>query len=150
MPKRITMIADLPSIAGSALRLLHAPLLGQADPLQGGGAPAAAAGGSSGGAAPAAGGGWLSWVMMLGVFAVFYFLVLRPQQKRAASHKSFLDGLQIGSQVVTSGGIYGKVIAIEDQIVRVEIAPKVEIRIHKSYVAGAAANAKEALEAQQK
>lgn len=144
------MIAALPSLAGSVLTLLHAPLLGQADPLQGGGGSAAAAAAPAGGGAPPAGGGWMSWVMMLGVFAVFYFLVLRPQQKRAATHKTFLDGLQVGAQVVTSSGIYGKIVAMEDQIARLEIAPKVEIRVHKSYIAGAAANAKEALEAQQK
>lgn len=88
--------------------------------------------------------------MMLGVFAIFYFLVLRPQQKKANQHKSFLDALQPDASVVTSGGIYGKVVSIQDQIVTVEIADRVRIRVHKSHVAGSAANAADALAAQQR
>ncbi len=138
-----------------------ANLLAQTDPLlSGGGASSGGAGMASGGATAAAtaassapqgaGPGWISWVMMLGVFGVFYFLVLRPQQKRASSHKQFLEALQVGSSVVTTGGIYGKVVGIEDQIVRVEVADRVQMRVHKSHVAGTAANAAEALAGQQR
>jgi preprotein translocase subunit YajC len=150
----MSMISGLPgAIAlkafGSAISL--SSMLGQADPaagLVGGGAAGA---GSSAGAAAAPGAasqgpaGWISWAMMLGVFAVFYFLVLRPQQKRTSQHKNFLDSLQVGANVVTTGGVYGKIIAIEDQIARIEIADRVTIRVHKSHVAGAANNAAEAL-----
>ena len=87
----------------------------------------------------------MAWAMMLGVFAVFYFLVLRPQQKRTSQHKQFLDGLQVGANVVTTGGVYGKIVGMEDQIARVEIADRVTIRVHKSHIAGAANNATEAL-----
>lgn len=125
-------------------------LLAQADPLATGGSVAAApaASGSAPGAASgggAGGAGWISWAMMLGVFAVFYFMVLRPQQKRATQHKQFLDSLAVGASVVTTGGIYGKIVAMEDQIARLEIAPRVEIQVHKSHLAGASANASEAL-----
>ncbi|MSQ83787.1 MAG: preprotein translocase subunit YajC [Myxococcales bacterium] len=88
--------------------------------------------------------------MMLGVFGIFYFMVLRPQQKKASQHKQFLDALQPDAAVVTSGGIYGKIVSIADQIVTVEIADRVRIRVHKSHVAGAASNASEALANQQK
>ncbi|MBI5607599.1 MAG: preprotein translocase subunit YajC [Deltaproteobacteria bacterium] len=83
--------------------------------------------------------------MMLGIFAVFYFLVLRPQQKRASQHKSFLDSLQVGSSVITTGGIYGTIVAMEDQIVRLEVAPRTELRVHKSHIAGNSADAANAL-----
>lgn len=129
-------------------------LLAQSDPLAGGGAAAPVAASASSGSATAAqqggGAGWISWVMMAGVFAVFYFLVLRPQQKRATTHKQFLEALQVGASVVTTGGIYGKIVAIEDQIVRVEVADRVQMRVHKSHVAGTAANATEALASQQR
>ena len=149
------------SLAANALQLqafaAHL-LLAQADPLAGGGSPITSGGAvvpvvntqaasSGGGAGP---GGWISWAMMLGVFGIFYFMVLRPQQKKASQHKQFLDALQPDSSVVTSGGIYGKIVSIQDQIVTVEIADRVRIRVHKSHVAGAASNAAEALAGQQK
>lgn len=92
----------------------------------------------------------MSIVMMLGVFGIFYFMVLRPQQKKANQHKQFLDALQPDASVVTTGGIYGKVVSITDQIVTVEIADRVRIRVHKSHVAGTANNAAEALANQQR
>ncbi len=149
------MLSPFASVVNLALHAQPAllPILAQADPLAGGGAVAPAGDPVASGAAPAAsqsGGAWISWVMMLGVFAIFYFLVLRPQQKKANQHKTFLDALQPDSAVVTSGGIYGKVVSIQDQIVTVEIADRVRIRVHKSHVAGSAANAADALAAQQK
>lgn len=148
------MISGLPgAIAlkafGGAISLSN--LLGQVDPAAGlaGGAAAGAGSSAAASGAPAAAAqgpaGWISWAMMLGVFAVFYFLVLRPQQKRTNQHKQFLDSLQVGANVVTTGGVYGKIVAIEDQIARIEIADRVTIRVHKSHVAGAANNAAEAL-----
>lgn len=148
------MISGLPGAFalkafGGAISL--SSMLGQADPAAGLAGGGAAGAGSSAGAAAAPGAasqgpaGWISWAMMLGVFGVFYFLVLRPQQKRTSQHKNFLDSLQIGANVVTTGGVYGKIIAIEDQIARIEIADRVTIRVHKSHVAGAANNAAEAL-----
>lgn len=136
-------------VSTGAMRLMsaHNLLLAQADPLAAGSAPASAAPAASGSpvAGPGGGAGWISWAMMLGIFAVFYFLVLRPQQKRASTHKSFLDALQVGSSVVTTGGIYGTIVAMEDQIVRLEVAPRTEIRVHKSHIAGAQADAANAL-----
>ncbi len=149
------MLSPFASVLNLALHAQAAvlPILAQADPLAGGGAPAAA-GEPAAAVAPAGaganGGAWISWAMMLGVFAIFYFMILRPQQKKANQHKTFLDALQPDATVVTSGGIYGKVVSIQDQIVTVEIADRVRIRVHKSHVAGSAANAADALAAQQK
>lgn len=120
-------------------------LLGQPES----GVPAA----PGGGAAPAPGGSgpaWMSWVFMLGIFALFYFMVLRPQQKRANAHKKFIEELKEGARVVTTGGIYGKIVKLEGNDARLEIADKVTIRVHKSHIAGAEANAAEALASQQR
>ena len=61
------------------------------------------------GAAPAAGGGIMDFLPLVALIAVFYFLVLRPQSKRAKEHKILLDGLQRGDEVVTTGGGVGAV-----------------------------------------
>ena len=85
-------------------------------------------------------------VMMLGIFAVFWFLIFRPQQKKAKEHKDFLGTLKVGSKVVTSGGVFGKITSMKDNEVNLEIAPKVSIRIMRSQIAGLENNAKEAVE----
>lgn len=88
------------------------------------------------GGAQAGGGQALSSiVMMLIMFGIFYFLLIRPQQKKAKDHRSFLDALKKGDAVVTAGGIHGKVIAIEESIVTLEIASGVQIKINKGYIA---------------
>jgi len=152
MPRSLLAPAARVLAAAIASLVTVGEAVAQTDPLEGGAASPAAGAAPMAGAAPAngAGPGWITWVMMLGVFAIFYFLILRPQQKRANQHKQFLEGLQVGASVVTSGGIYGKVVGMEDQIVRIEIADRVQLRVHKSHVAGAAANAAEALANQQK
>ncbi len=69
------------------------------------------------------------------MFVVFYFLLIRPQQKKAKQHKTFLESLKKGDTVVTSGGIYGKITGITDDAVTMEIAEKVRIRVLKGAVA---------------
>lgn len=69
------------------------------------------------------------------MFAIFYFLLIRPQQKKAKEHKALIDALKKGDNVVTAGGVHGKVTAIDDAIVTLEIAPNVNIKIIRSYVA---------------
>lgn len=88
---------------------------------------------------------WLQLAPMVLIFAVFYFLVLRPQQKKAGEHKKFLEALQPGANVVTQSGLYGKVVALDGAAVKLEIADKVVVRVHKSTVAANAQNAAEAL-----
>ena len=83
-------------------------------------------------AAPAAGGldlfGLLPLVLM---FVLLYFLMIRPQTKRAKEHDAMLAGLQKGDEVVTAGGTLGKVTNVGDNFVSVEIAPNVEIQVQK-------------------
>lgn len=69
------------------------------------------------------------------MFVVFYFLLIRPQQKKAKQHKTFLESLKKGDTVVTSGGIYGKITGITEDTVTMEIAEKVRVRVLKGAVA---------------
>lgn len=89
--------------------------------------------------APAGGGGLggLGGILpILLMFAVIYFIMIRPQQKQAKKHREYLGGLKKGDEVITNSGIYGRIDAIEDNAVRLEIARDVKIRIVKSQVAG--------------
>jgi len=72
---------------------------------------------------------------LLLMFVIFYFLLIRPQQKRAKEHKALLESLRRGDEVVTSGGIHGKVTAVTDETVTLEVAPNVKIRVAKGAVA---------------
>ena len=66
------------------------------------------------------------------LIAVFYFLLIRPQQERAKQHKTFMANLKKGDTVVTSGGLYGKITGITDEAITMEIAEKVRIKVAKS------------------
>lgn len=85
-----------------------------------------------------------SILMFVLIIAIFYFFMIRPQQKRQKEIENFRNGLQVGQDVVTSGGIYGKVKAIDNGIVSVEVAHGVVIRFDKSaiYAVGTAQEAK--------
>ena len=89
-------------------------------------APAAAAG-------PAGSG--FEWVFLIGFLVIFYLMIWRPQAKRAKEHKNLLGGLQKGDEVVTSGGIIGKVTKVTDDFVVVEISDNVELKFQKQAVA---------------
>ncbi len=69
------------------------------------------------------------------MFAIFYFLLIRPQQKKAKEHKALLDALKKGDSIITAGGVHGKVTAVDDTVATVEIATGVNIKITKSYIA---------------
>ena len=86
-------------------------------------------------AAAPSGGGLEQIFIMIAMFAVLYFFMIRPQQKKAKEHRALLDSLKRGDQVVTAGGMHGKVSGIDGDIVNLEIAPGVVIKITKGYVA---------------
>lgn len=75
--------------------------------------------------------GLLPLVLM---FVLLYFLMIRPQTKRAKEHRAMLQGLQKGDEIVTAGGTLGKVTRVGEQFVTVEIAPNVEIQVQKPSV----------------
>jgi preprotein translocase subunit YajC len=91
----------------------------------------------AGGAEKQAGGSGMEGIVMLVImFAIFYLLLIRPQQKRAKQHKALVEGLKSGDQVVTAGGIHGKVVAVQDDLVTLEIASNVRVKVNRSSVVG--------------
>jgi preprotein translocase subunit YajC len=93
--------------------------------------------GPPGGAAGPAGGMavFQQAIPLVLMFGIFYFLLIRPQQKKAKEHKALLEGIKKGDLVITAGGVHGKVASIENDIVGMEIATGVIIKITKSYIA---------------
>jgi preprotein translocase subunit YajC len=73
---------------------------------------------------------WYSMPLMMGVLlAVFYFLLIRPQNKRAKEQKEMLSKVSAGDEVATNGGMLGKVIEVNEQFITLEIAPSVNIKM---------------------
>lgn len=92
--------------------------------------------GSQGQQGGGASGGFEGIFMLLAMFAIFYFLLIRPQQKRAKQHKEMIDAIKAGDQVVTAGGIHGKVVSVQDKAVTLEIATGVRIKVNRVSIAG--------------
>ena len=86
----------------------------------------------TGGAAP--GGGGIELIMLVVMVAVFYFFLIRPQQKRAKEHKNLVQSLNKGDEVITSGGILGRVTKVTDDFVVLEISGNLEIKLQKQSV----------------
>ena len=76
----------------------------------------------------------LSFLPLVLVFVIFYFLLIRPQQKKAKDHQQMLGKLKKNDEVMTSGGIYGKVTALTDSVVTLEVAPNVRIRVNRPQI----------------
>jgi preprotein translocase subunit YajC len=99
-------------------------------------------------AAAAAGGppGWTSLVLPIGLIAIFWFILIRPQMKRQKEHQAKIAAVKKGDQVVTGGGLIGKVIKVDDHYAEVELGPNVRVKALKSTLSdivppgGAAAN----------
>jgi preprotein translocase subunit YajC len=68
------------------------------------------------------------------IFVIMYFMVIRPQQKKAKEHQEMLSKLKRNDEVMTSGGIYGKVIDLKEAVVTLEVAPNVRIRVHRPQI----------------
>jgi preprotein translocase subunit YajC len=81
-------------------------------------------------------GGLLSFAPLVLIFAVFYFLLIRPQQKKMKAHKAMIGNVRRNDRIVTGGGILGKITKVVDEIeVDVEIAPNVIVRVARSTIA---------------
>ena len=85
-----------------------------------------------------AGGGFGAFLPLILMFAIFYFLLIRPQQKKAKQHKQLLAAIKKGDRVVTSGGLHGLVTGLTEDVVTVEIAPKVRVKIARGSISGVA------------
>ncbi|MCF6179927.1 MAG: preprotein translocase subunit YajC [Geopsychrobacter sp.] len=78
--------------------------------------------------------GYEGLIMLVLMFAIFYFLLIRPQQKRAKQHRELVGALKPGNQVITAGGLHGKVAAVEESTVTVEVATGVKVKLSRSSI----------------
>ena len=90
-------------------------------------------GGSGGGSQGGSLGAFIPLILM---FVIFYFLLIRPQQKKAKIHKQMLSEIKKGDRVVSSGGLHGVVTGITDDVVTMEIAPKVRVKVSRGSISG--------------
>ena len=82
--------------------------------------------------APQQSGGGIEMLVMIGVFfLIMYFMIIRPQQKRQKEHKSLMESLSKGDEVVTNGGMMGRIQGVGDDIVRIELTENVVIKVQK-------------------
>ena len=89
-----------------------------------------------GGAAPEGGaGGFASFIPLILMFVIFYFLLIRPQQKRTKEHREMIANLKKGDRIQTSGGLHGRITGLDDATLTVEIADKVRVKVARGNVA---------------
>lgn len=96
-------------------------------------------------AGPAAGGQQsqlMSFLPLILIFAVFYFLLIRPQQKKAKDHQTFLSDMKKGDLVVSSGGMIGTITGLTDTVVTLEVADNVRVKVSRPYILGAVSSIK--------
>jgi len=87
-------------------------------------------------AAPAAAGaGGFEWIFLIGFIVIFYLMIWRPQAKRAKEHRNLMSSLQKGDEVVTTGGIAGRISKVSEEFVVIEVSDTVELKIQKAAVA---------------
>ena len=78
--------------------------------------------------------GFASLIPIILMFVIFYFLLIRPQQKKAKEHREMISHLKKGDRIVTSGGLHGRITAVTDTTMTVEIADKVRVKIARGNV----------------
>jgi preprotein translocase subunit YajC len=82
---------------------------------------------------PLAGGGNMLFLIAI-FFGIFYFMIIRPQQRQQKTHKAYLGGLKKGDEVITNGGLIGKIAAVQGDVLTLEIANNVRVRVLKDQV----------------
>jgi preprotein translocase subunit YajC len=97
---------------------------------------AMAAGGGGAGGGAGAGGGIASFIPLILIFVIFYFLLIRPQQKKAKDHQNFLANLKKGDNVVTNGGLYGEITGLTDTVVTLQIAENIRVKVSRQHIQG--------------
>ena len=89
----------------------------------------------AGGAGASGEGGGASVILMFGLlFVIFYFLLIRPQQKQAKQHREMIAALKKGDKIVSTGGLHGTITGLKDDVVTMEIAPKVRVKISRASI----------------
>ena len=79
-------------------------------------------------------GGLGAFMPLIVLFAIFYFLLIRPQQKKAKEHTATLEGLKSGDTIITNGGLYGTIMKIDDHIVTIQCSDKVRVKVIKKAI----------------
>jgi preprotein translocase subunit YajC len=80
--------------------------------------------------------GLMSNVILFGsIILIFYFMIIRPQQKRAKERQKLIDSMKKGDKVITSGGMYGTIAGLDEKTVLVEIADKIKVKLDRSAIA---------------
>ncbi len=82
----------------------------------------------------AGGGGIVSFLPLIAIFAIFYFLLIRPQQKKQKDQRLMLENLKKGDRVITQSGIHGTIVKVKDQTFIIEVAEKVKMEFSKSAI----------------
>ena len=83
-----------------------------------------------------AGFGWTPIIFLIGIFGIFYFLLIRPQRKRQKQHETLVQELQKGDRVITAGGIYGQIESLSDESIVIKVEGGTTIRVARSSVVG--------------
>jgi preprotein translocase subunit YajC len=76
----------------------------------------------------------LTFLPMVAIFVVFYFLLIRPQQKKQKEARAMLDALEKGNEVVTAGGVLGRIVKLDEQYVTVEVAPNTQMVVQRGAI----------------
>jgi preprotein translocase subunit YajC len=82
-------------------------------------------------------------IPMLLIFLIFYFLLIRPQQRRQREQETMLKGIEKGDQVITAGGLHGKVVGVTDDVLTLEIGERVRVKVSRSKIESASKPKKE-------
>ncbi len=77
---------------------------------------------------------WMTMLPLVLIFVVFYFLLIRPQSKRQKKHREMVSNLATGDEVVTAGGVLGKVTGVKEQFLTIEVAKDVELKIQRNTI----------------
>jgi preprotein translocase subunit YajC len=87
-----------------------------------------------GGVGGEGGGGFSTFIPLILMFVIFYFLLIRPQQKKTKEHRQMISSLKKGDRIVTSGGLHGRITGLSDTTLTVEIADKVRVKVSRGNV----------------
>ena len=92
----------------------------------------------TGGAGGEGAGGFAGFIPLILMFVIFYFLLIRPQQKRTKEHRQMISNLKKGDRIITSGGLHGRITGMDESTLTVEIADKVRVKVARGNVANLA------------
>ena len=90
------------------------------------------------------GGGLVSFMPLILMFVIFYFLLIRPQQKKQKDHRQMVSNLRNGDRIITTGGIHGRIISASDNILTIEVADKVRVKLNRDNVGSMVQSSSEA------